>query len=139
MLILELVFLMKPGIGNDNLAFDGEGNLWVLQDGDRSHIWVVGPTHTATSPAVRLFAKTPVGCELTGITFSPDYKFMFISFMHPAINNIASQTDAAGISLVFNTSTTAVIALKENLGPSLGVVPVTLTSFGGIETNLEIS
>ena len=27
--------------GNDNLAFDGEGNLWVLQDGGHDYIWVV--------------------------------------------------------------------------------------------------
>ncbi len=103
------------GIGNDNLAFDGDGNLWVLQDGDRNHIWVVGPSHTAANPAVRLFAKTPAGCEPTGITFSPDYKFMFISFQHPDANT-ASQTDAAGVGVVFNTSTTVVVARKENLG-----------------------
>ena len=66
--------------GNDNLAFDGEGNLWILQDGGRNHIWVVAPTHTVGGTnGVRLFATTPEGAEPTGITFSPDYKFMFIS------------------------------------------------------------
>ncbi len=116
------------GIGNDNLAFDGEGNLWVLQDGDRNHIWVVGPTHTASTPAVRLFGKTPAGSEPTGITFTPDYKFMFISFQHPNVGNTASQLDGAGISVVFNTHTTVVIARTENLG-STATLPVNMNDF----------
>jgi uncharacterized protein len=103
--------------GNDNLAFDGEGNLWILQDGGRNHIWVVGPTHTAGGTNdVRLFATTPDGSEPTGITFSPDYKFMFLSIQHPSGANAAIQTDAAGNAVVFNRGTTLVIARQEFLG-----------------------
>ncbi len=122
------------GIGNDNLAFDGEGNLWVLQDGDRNHIWVVGPTHTAATPAVRLFGKTPSGSEPTGITFTPDYKFMFLSFQHPSAGNATSQLDAAGISVIFNTHTTVVIARIENLGPT-ATLPLNFTEFKLTEDN----
>ena len=104
------------GTGNDNLAFDGEGNLWVLQDGNRNHIWVVGPTHTTATPAVRLFATTPSGGEPTGITFSPDFKYLFMSFQHPSPTNITPQTDAAGALVIFNNHTTVVIARKEFLG-----------------------
>ena len=104
------------GNGNDNLAFDGEGNLWVLQDGGRNHIWVVGPTHTAATPAVRLFATTPMGSEPTGITFSPDYKYLFLSFQHPSQTNATPQMDAAGQPVIFNNHTTVVIARKEFLG-----------------------
>ncbi|WP_313808306.1 alkaline phosphatase PhoX, partial [Flavobacterium sp.] len=32
--------------GNDNLAFDDQGNLWVVQDGGLNYIWVVRPNHT---------------------------------------------------------------------------------------------
>lgn len=103
----------------DNLAFDGEGNLWVLQDGGDNHIWVVSPAHTTAAPAIKVFGNTPAGSEPTGITFSPDYKFMFISMQHPNATNTIGQTDAAGSNVIFNTHTTLVIARKENLGVSL--------------------
>jgi secreted PhoX family phosphatase len=123
--------------GNDNLAFDGEGNLWVCQDAietnDRNHIWVVGPTHTQASPQVKVFATTPVRSEPTGITFSPDYKFMFISFMGPNANT-TPQTDAAGTSVIFSTSTTVVIARIENLGP-LATLALTFNNFDIKEQN----
>ncbi|MEJ7828620.1 MAG: alkaline phosphatase PhoX [Segetibacter sp.] len=125
------------GVGNDNLAFDGEGNLWVLQDGDRNHIWVVGPTHTAASPQVRLFATTPAGSEPTGITFTPDFKFMFLSFQHPSVSNSAAQTDASGASVVFNTHTTVVVARTENLGPA-ATLPLKFTGFNVKAINQEI-
>jgi len=100
--------------GNDNLAFDNEGNLWVLQDGQQSHIWVVRKGHTEQNPKVEVFATTPSNCEPTGITFSPDGRFIFLSIQHPAGN--AFQTDAAGRSIRFNNDATLVIARKEHLG-----------------------
>jgi uncharacterized protein len=116
--------------GNDNLAFDGEGNLWILQDGGRNHIWVVGPTHVPSGTNdVRLFATTPAGSEPTGITFTPDYKFIFISIQHPNGTNAASQTDATGNALVFNKGTTLVIARQEFLGTQ--PLPIELQSFTG--------
>lgn len=102
--------------GNDNLAFDGEGNLWVLQDGGRDYIWMARTGHTPANPQVELFATTPVGAEPCGITFTPDYKYMFLSFQNPAGTNEASITDAAGKEITFNASTTVVVARKEYLG-----------------------
>ena len=116
------------GSGADNLAFDGEGNLWVLQDGGNNYIWVVGANHTAANPNVRLFAIMPTGSEPTGITFSPDYKFLFMSVQHPNNSNTATQTDAAGNSVAFDESTAIVIARKENLGTNV-ILPVSLVSF----------
>ena len=116
------------GTGNDNLCFDGEGNLWVLQDGGRNHIWLIAPTHTQAFPQVRLFAKTPAGSEPTGITFSPDYNFLFLSFQHPSGSNSTSQTDAANASIIFNTHTTIVIARTENLGSPV-TLPLSFISF----------
>jgi hypothetical protein len=127
------------GIGNDNLAFDGEGNLWVLQDGSRNHIWVVGPGHTAITPSVRLFATTPAGSEPTGITFSPDYKFLFISFQHPSTTNTAAQLDAEGNNVIFNTHTTVVIARKEFLGIPVCSAPTGLNSTGITSTGATVA
>ena len=100
----------------DNLAFDGDGNLWILQDGGENHIWVVAPSHTTATPAIRIFANTPLGSEATGITFSPDYKFMFLSIQHPNGANNSTQPDASGANVTFDTPSTLVIARTENLG-----------------------
>jgi hypothetical protein len=90
--------------------------LYVLQDGGRNHVWVVRPWHTPAAPAVELFAVTPAGCEPTGMTFSPDEQFMFISMQSPSPSNTEATTDAAGQPVVFNKSTALVIARKEALG-----------------------
>jgi secreted PhoX family phosphatase len=119
--------------GNDNLTFDGEGNLYVLQDGDRNHIWMVKPCHTQADPKVELFAVTPDGCEPTGMTFSPDYKFMFVSMQHPSSTNTTAMTDAAGNAAVFNKESAIVIARKEFLGTSTPL-PVTFSSFDAFRT-----
>ncbi len=107
------------GIGNDNLAFDGEGNLWVLQDGGKNYIWVVKKGHTQASPKVSIFGTVPTGSEPTGITFSPDYKFLFMSIQHPNTSNTLTALDAAGTSVKFNASTTIIISRNENLGAAI--------------------
>ncbi|WP_420603497.1 PhoX family protein [Flagellimonas sp.] len=105
------------GTGNDNLAFDGEGNLWVLQDGSENYIWVVEKGHTQTQPNVKLFGIAPLGSEPTGITFTPDYKYLFMSIQGPdAANNSTEQIDAAGNGIEFDNHTSLVISRRENLG-----------------------
>lgn len=104
------------GGGNDNLAFDNEGNLWVMQDANdlQNYIWVVENGHSQSNPKVKIFARTPFQSEPTGITFSPDFRFLFMSIQHPNGNNGSStQIDAAGNAIAFNKSTTLVISLKE--------------------------
>lgn len=117
------------GGGNDNLTFDELGNLYVLQDGGRNHIWMVKPCHTQQFPAVELFAVTPAGCEPTGMTFSPNKQFMFVSFQEPD-NNATPMVDAAGNSVLFNKSTTVVIARREFLGTPATPLAVRFTEFG---------
>jgi len=91
-------------VGNDNLAFDNEGNLWVLfDDGIDDHIWLVRNGHTQRDPKVEIFATTPLGCEPTGITFSPDNRFMFISMQHPNSTNTETLIDAAGKPVRFDS------------------------------------
>lgn len=103
------------GGGVDNLTFDDAGNLYVLQDGGRNHIYMVPPCHTQTNPAVKLFAVTPAGCEPTGMTFTPDYKYMFVSFQHPDGTNGVG-IDANGDTVRINKEAAVVIARKEFLG-----------------------
>lgn len=118
--------------GNDNLTFDDLGNLYVIQDGGRNHIWMITPCHTQQNPDVRLFAVTPAGCEPTGMTFSPDYRYMFVSMQHPDASNVTVMKDAAGEYVVFNRESAIVIAHNGFLGDtdSTVVIPEP-TSVGG--------
>ena len=105
------------GSGNDNLAFDDLGNLWVLQDGGNNLIWVVDQGHTQSNPMVRIFGKCPAGAEPTGMTFTPDYKYLFMSIQHPSSgNNITSQLDAFQRPVEFDEDSAIVMARKEHLG-----------------------
>lgn len=103
------------GGGNDNLTFDDKGNLWVLQDGGKNYIWLVRPDHSQLAPKVELFASFPQGSEPTGLTFSPDYRFGFVSVQHPSGSN-DPQEDATGNMISFNASATFVFALAKDLG-----------------------
>jgi secreted PhoX family phosphatase len=114
------VFTEAWGGGNDNLTFDDEGNLWVLQDGGNDYIWVVRPDHTQAAPKVELFASAPIGSEPTGLTFSPDYRFGFYSIQHPSGSN-TPQMDAAGNSVTFDGSATIVFSRSEYLGAQMPV------------------
>lgn len=106
------------GTGNDNLTFDDKGNLYVLQDGGRNHFWLVRAGHSQANPKVELMMTTPLSSEPTGMTFTPDFKFMFFSIQHPSASNIA-QIDATGRSVDFKTTAAVALARKEFLGANL--------------------
>ncbi|MEL7160368.1 MAG: alkaline phosphatase PhoX, partial [Bacteroidota bacterium] len=101
--------------GNDNLTFDNQGNLWVLQDGGLNYIWVVRADHTQASPKVELFASMPNGSEPCGLTFTPDNKFGFFSVQHPSRANLP-QLDATGNEVAFDASMTVIFSRSEFLG-----------------------
>lgn len=107
-------YTVSWGSGNDNLTFDGEGNLWVLQDGGNNYIWVIRPDHTQSNPHVDLFASMPAGSEPTGLTFTPDYKYGFFSIQHPSSSN-APQLDAIGNMVTIDQSATVVFSLDQHL------------------------
>ncbi len=102
------------GGGNDNLTFDDHGNLWVLQDGGKNFIWLVRPDHTQDDPKVEIFMRTPSGSEPTGMTFSPDYKFMFLSIQGPSGGNTEAVETVDGDQHIFNKATAVVISRTEN-------------------------
>jgi hypothetical protein len=79
----------------DNLAFDREGNLWVVcdQSSDKMNrgalkpfgnngLYVVPTIGPSTGDAFQ-FASGPNDCELTGPCFSPDGSTLFLSVQHP--------------------------------------------------------
>lgn len=105
------------GVGNDNLAFDDQGNLFVLQDGSNNHLWIVGGNHSQSNPEVKIFLRSPAGSEPTGITFSPDFKFMFLSFQHPSsANSTTYLADVTGEKIPFDKDLAIVIARREIWG-----------------------
>ncbi len=106
------------GGGVDNLAFDKQGNLWAYQDGGKNYIWVVEKNHHKSNPKIKIFGISPIGSEPTGITFSPDGKYIFMSFQHPAPSNTTNQLDASNTNYIWNKNTTIVISEKSNLGSS---------------------
>ena len=102
------------GNGNDNLAFDNAGNLWVMQDGTHNYIWLVRHDHSMLSPQIELFATLPEGSEPTGINFSPDNRFMFMSIQHPWNSNVSTQQDVTGRNIRFDRDATLVVSRTEN-------------------------
>ena len=119
----DSVEMVSWGGGNDNLTFDQFGNLYVLQDGGTNYIWYVSAEHTQENPDVKIFMRSPNGSEPTGMTFSPDYRFMFLSIQHPSSAN-ATQQDAFGNDVALNASATIVIARNEHLGSHVPGVQV---------------
>jgi secreted PhoX family phosphatase len=111
------------GGGNDNLTFDDRGNLYVLQDGGRDHLWMVRPNHTQLNPEVELFMRTPSGSEPCGFQFTHDYRFGFLSIQHPSSSNSSTfQLDVNGDTLYFDRSTTVAIARREFLNENAIVI-----------------
>ncbi|SDZ45796.1 PhoX family phosphatase [Pseudomonas sp. NFIX28] len=77
----------------DGLGFDKAGRLWILTDGDSSNTGdFAGMGNNQMlcadpdSGEIRRFMVGPVGCEVTGITFSPDQRTMFVGIQHPGEN-----------------------------------------------------
>lgn len=75
----------------DGLAFDAAGRLWIQTDGNDSDAGdFAGHGNNqmlAADPAtgeIRRFLYGPKGCEVTGITWTPDMKTMFVNIQHPS-------------------------------------------------------
>lgn len=74
----------------DGLGFDAAGRLWIQTDGNFSNAgdyegmgnnqMLCGDPSTGE---IRRFATGPIGCEITGLSFAPDYRTAFIGIQHP--------------------------------------------------------
>ena len=74
----------------DGLAFDTAGRLWIQTDGNYSNSGdFAGQGNNSMLCAdpktreIRRFLVGPKECEVTGITFTPDHKTMFVNIQHP--------------------------------------------------------
>jgi len=80
----------------DGLAFDGAGRLWIETDygDDEPAMQAMGTNQLLCADPrtreVRRFLVGPRGCEITGITWSPDYRAMWINIQHPELSFPAS-------------------------------------------------
>jgi secreted PhoX family phosphatase len=73
--------------GPDNCAFDAAGRLWIATDGSdmtdfADGLWVT-EVHGPERALTRHFMRGPVGAEVTGPCFTPDYRTLFCSIQHP--------------------------------------------------------
>lgn len=78
----------------DGLAFSPNGLLWIQTDGSNANTgrnagqgnnqMLVADTE---SKEIRRFLVGPDGCEITGITFTPDMRTVFINVQHPGENS----------------------------------------------------
>lgn len=80
----------------DGLAFDGEGRLWIQTDSDDEAAYTVNTGCNQLlcadphSREVRRFLVGPRGAEITGITWTPDYRTLWVNIQHPGISYPAS-------------------------------------------------
>lgn len=74
----------------DGLAFDADGRMWIQTDGSfansgdyanqgNNQMLVADPK----TREIRRFLVGPAGCEITGISFTPDQKTVFVNIQHP--------------------------------------------------------
>ncbi len=91
----------------DGLVVDGDGRLWIatdvsnssLQRADRGYDRIGNNALLAADPAtgdIRRFLVGPRGCEITGMTLTPDQETLFVNIQHPgeATNAIGTPTPA---------------------------------------------
>ncbi len=110
----DKVMVEDFGNGIDNLAFDDRGNLFSLQDGGNNYVWFTPASHTNANPQVEIFMSPPRGSEPTGISFTPDFRYMFISVQEP--NSSATQADVAKRNVKQDVSYALAIARTPFLG-----------------------
>ena len=106
----------------DGLAFDSKGLLWIQTDGNISNKgdfagmgnnqMLVGDPQTGE---IRRFMVGPIGCEVTGSTWSADRRTMFVGIQHPGARG-GSHFPDGGQSVPRST----VIAIRRDDGKAIG-------------------
>lgn len=75
----------------DGIGFDNAGRLWIQTDGNYSNsgdFAGMGNNQMLcgdpNSGEIKRFLTGPIGCEITGLTFSPDNRTLFVGIQHPS-------------------------------------------------------
>lgn len=117
-----------PGIdafgSPDGLRFDKFGRLWIETDGTQpvacnNQTLVADPS----TGDIRRFLVGPKGCEITGITFTPDHRTAFVNIQHPGEDGTASNPRAQSNWPDFNPAgrpRDAVVAIRRKDGKVVG-------------------
>ena len=107
----------------DGLGFDDAGRLWILTDGKYSNkddFAGMGNNQMLCadpeSGEIRRFATGPIACEITGLTFSPDQRTMFVGVQHPGEKGKPSHFPAGGDSKPRST----IMVVRRNDGGIIG-------------------
>ena len=107
----------------DGMGFDDAGRLWILTDGDVSNTGdFAGMGNNQMLCAdpntgeIRRFMVGPVGCEVTGISFAPDQKTLFVGIQHPGENGGSTFPD----HLPNGTPRSSVMAISREDGGIVG-------------------
>ncbi|MCB1639456.1 MAG: PhoX family phosphatase [Thiothrix sp.] len=89
----------------DGIGFDRDGRLWIQSDGNYSNekdfAGMGNNQMLCADPQtgeIRRFLTGPVACEVTGITFTPDYRTLFVGIQHPGEDLLPSHFPAGGDS-----------------------------------------
>ncbi len=107
----------------DGLAFDSTGLLWIQTDGSYSNegdfagqgnnqMLAADPT----TGEIRRFLTGPNGCEITGLTWSPDRSTMFVGVQHPGEEGSDSHWPEGGDA----TPRSAIVAITRVDGALVG-------------------
>jgi secreted PhoX family phosphatase len=90
----------------DGIGFDKGGRLWIQTDGKYTNKgkfagmgnnqMLCGDPRTGE---IHRFLTGPIACEITGLTFSPDHKTMFIGVQHPGEDLAPSHFPDGGNSI----------------------------------------
>lgn len=106
----------------DGLKFDARGGLWIQTDGNYSNAkdfagqgnnqMLLGDP---ASGEIRRFLVGPKECEVTGLTWSPDRKTMFVGIQHPGERGDSHFPDGGD-----SVPRSAIVAIRREDGGPMG-------------------
>lgn len=107
----------------DGIAFDDHGILWIQTDGNYANTGDFeghgNNQMLAADPEtveIRRFLVGPVACEVSGLSFSPDRRTMFVGIQHPGAHGLNS-TWPGGIT---DVPRSGVVAITRDDGAVIG-------------------